>query len=267
MMTEKRIMIGIIIVASCVLVLLYSPWGSPDNYIENDSCGFRTGVDFSSRIENAPREVVGNFSYSGSSVPYSGSGYAELRSDLHSSVDVSVPETHLEANYKVNSKVNNNRIAVASSSSGYAPTTTYTVIKTQSENKNNSNNISIAALGSVSFGSLSNVKNQSNVFNLSNISNIISESKNTEIIENKKQGFASLATDLSMQDENLLANGPMRLDGGTNPGDPGDTSVGTPGDEPTGDPIPVGDGFWFLMILTFGFAIWKFKLQYKLMKH
>ncbi|MEI7503484.1 MAG: hypothetical protein WCJ61_09385, partial [Paludibacter sp.] len=140
MKNENRVIIGIIVVATVLLVILYSPWGSPGNYIENCSYGLRTGVNFSSRIENGPREVFSNsYGYSESSVPYAESGYLELRGDLHSPLGT-VPETHLSTNYAVNSNVHSNKIAVTSSSSGFAPTAVYNVTKTQSNNNINSNN-------------------------------------------------------------------------------------------------------------------------------
>jgi hypothetical protein len=38
------------------------------------------------------------------------------------------------------------------------------------------------------------------------------------------------------------------LDGGTDPGG-----------DPTGPPIPVGDGYWLLMLMAAGYAFWKRK--------
>lgn len=264
MMNENKILIGIIVVASCMLVLLYSPWGSPGNYIENDSYGFKTGVNFSSRIENAPREVFSSSSgYSESPVPYAESGYLELRS-LNTSAVVSAPDNHIAANYKVNSQVKSSKIAVVSSNSGFVPSAVYNVTKALSKNNNNANSTSISVLGLVSFSSArnsSNVNNVSNATNLANISNLSNLSKNSEDDDNKKQGFATLTTELNPTDGSLLASGPMKLDGVSTPGDPGtlETAIGTPGDEPIGDPIPVGDGFWILLVLLVGYAGWKLK--------
>ncbi len=96
---------------------------------------------------------------------------------------------------------------------------------------------------------------------MANISNLSNVSKNSEDDDNKKQGFATLTTELNPTDEGLLASGPMKLDGVSTPGDPGtlETAIGTPGDEPIGDPIPVGDGFWILLVLLVGYAGWKLK--------
>ena len=269
MKNENRVIIGIIVVATVLLVILYSPWGSPGNYIENCSYGLRTGVNFSSRIENGPREVFSNsYGYSESSVPYAESGYLELRGDLHSPLGT-VPETHLSTNYAVNSNVHSNKIAVTSSSSGFAPTAVYNVTKTQSNNNINSNNTIIPVLGAVSVQNLSALlkKNISTNANITSVSGLISSlnlngvSQNTSSSETKKQGFATLTTDLTPADGNLLVSGPMKIDGGSTPGDPGDLGYTNPGDDPTGDPIPVGDGFWVLLVLLVGYAGWKLKIS------
>jgi len=261
MKNENRLIIGIIVVTSCIMALLYSPWGSPGNYMEDNSYGFRNGVNFSSRIENAPRIELSNSSgYAESSVPYAESGYMQLRSDLNSSAGVATPETHLTTNYKVNSQGSKNKISVTSSSNaGFVATAVYNVTKAQSKNNNYSNSTSIPVLGMVSFANISNGKNEINVSNLTNVSTISNVSKNTESDENKKQGFASLTTDLSKTDGSELITGPLKLDGESNPGDPGSLGYTDPGTDPSGDPVPVGDGFWILLVLLVGYAGWKLK--------
>lgn len=64
--------------------------------------------------------------------------------------------------------------------------------------------------------------------------------------------ISSLSTDLAMSADpgttrQLATSG--ALDGGTDPGG-----------DPTGPPIPVGNGFWFLLLLAVGYAGWKMKI-------
>ncbi|MFZ4726996.1 MAG: hypothetical protein ACOYMD_16290 [Paludibacter sp.] len=58
-------------------------------------------------------------------------------------------------------------------------------------------------------------------------------------------GFYALASDLSTFEMGIADGGPQNVDI-----DPG-------GGDEMGNPIPIPDGFWFLMFLAFSFGIWK----------
>jgi len=69
---------------------------------------------------------------------------------------------------------------------------------------------------------------------------------------NSGVGSISLTSDLTtVQDPTVTTRqgaSAGALDGGTDPGG-----------DPTGPPIPVGDGYWLLMLMAAGYAFWKIK--------
>lgn len=72
-------------------------------------------------------------------------------------------------------------------------------------------------------------------------------SKSTEV--GQSNGVISMSTDLSMLDDNNYNNQTV----GYAPG----AGATDPGDEPIGNPIPVGDGLPFLLVLGVIYIIWK----------
>ena len=79
-----------------------------------------------------------------------------------------------------------------------------------------------------------------------------SRSTQTNSTTNNGVGSISMTSDLTtVQDPTVTTRqgaSAGALDGGTDPGG-----------DPTGPPIPVGDGYWLLMLMAVGYAYWKRK--------
>ena len=52
---EKKVLIWIMVIAALALLVLYSPAGSPDLYLQNKYINLNQGVSFFGRIMNAPK--------------------------------------------------------------------------------------------------------------------------------------------------------------------------------------------------------------------
>jgi len=75
-------------------------------------------------------------------------------------------------------------------------------------------------------------------------------SQNNAISQNTGISTISLSTELNTSNPKITKpqGAGAAVDGGTDPGG-----------DPTGPPIPVGDGFWLLLLMAGGYAFWKIK--------
>lgn len=243
---ENNILILLLLCAGLLVVMLYSPIGSPENYISSNSYGQNQGVVFSGKILNAPKgKTFANNSsvFSSVSIPNTtslpNSSFATpsvgLNNNLPTPATVSSFATKRTANYAV----------VNTSESSVSSNTTYTVQNAasfSSEIKNNSGGGSGGGSGATFSGRTS--RNKSNV----------------------QTGFTALNVDLTIfNDLNTSQGGGYTPgSGATDPGeDPMSQPTSDPGGNPNGEPIPVSDGFWLLLLMAIGYAYMKFSQKKK----
>lgn len=96
----------------------------------------------------------------------------------------------------------------------------------------------------VQTGNFSNIRN-SNLNSGIGLSGMFFENKkNSSIAQaSKTPGFSSLSEDLNP----IFETSNRQSAGGVDPGG-----------DPTDPALPLGDGFWFLLILAFGYLVWKY---------
>ncbi len=196
--------------ASLLLVVLYSPIGSPDFYAKNVYYSASTdakGADFKHSSNSLKAPVINT-------------NPAQNKEE-----GLTIPNQPVEAKRKGNYAVNNEN-------KGYAQNEEYSLpmINNDFDNiqNNNINSTENGFVGSLSSRSSRNSEDQS-------------------VFQNK--GLISSSTDLSL----LVDNDPTRQGTGLN--DPLGTT--DPGGDPFGPPIPVPEGWGFLLVLAGVYAIVK----------
>ena len=189
--------------AGLLLVVVYSPIGSPDLYKPQIYYYKNQGVNFNGAIENAPK--VRGISY-------------------NNNADITIP------NYNLTSK-NYTNYSVSSSTHKMNDDGTVGIIGSGNKSiTKQSGGGDAKYLGSGSFSSSRKKSNDNSV---------------------PQMGFNSLSSDLSLNGDSVTRQSVDYTPGA------GGTD---PGEDPLDPPIPVGDGFWFLLLLASGYAIWKMKL-------
>jgi hypothetical protein len=238
-MKNNKILIGILVVAALLLALLYSPWGIPNVDRSNSYYGIKNGVNFSHRISNAPTRT---------------SNQNEFSEDLLTNVEP-IRSSHTGSNYS------------GGSISGYTQSSTnasYTVNAVSTKNafaKGGGYGGGNSGMGQSysSSGNSRHASSQSNSVPQFNASFNTHKSDTVSVASTSNQnasnnaeakplGFYALTTNLIA----LNAQGPSIQRAPGDPGDPGYSGDpgSDPGGEPDGNPIPVGDGVAFLMILA-----------------
>jgi len=201
---HKAILVWLLSWAVLIIIVIYSPIGSPELYIQNNYVIYNQGVNFSGGIANAPKPKLNTFQQ-----------YQEQ-------VLLLPTYTPEQKTYSVKSYVTPSRNVTPSS---------YRVSAVAAENRTTLVKIDDYTERDYAFNALRNRNYRKN-----NIS--------------QDNGLNFLNSDLAINDFNsnrqLASEG--ALDGGTDPGG-----------DPEGPPIPVGDGFLFLLILVVGYAICKRK--------
>jgi hypothetical protein len=242
---EKKILLWILICAGLLIVVLYSPAGSPNMYSDTSYHVDNTTVRFGGKIQNAPssKGFAGGNSNSNSNM-FASPDFKSTSSLTSSSASISTQSSDLEVSLPVNS-IQHKKVNYKVASSSYsAPknNATYTV-QTSSTIENSNKNTSSGSGGAIGGGDI----NGGVVFSNNNNSN----SNNNPIPQN--YGFSAITLDLSVFDELTNRQGASN----DNP-----AAVTDPGeDEPVGPPIPVPDGFWFMLLLGISYVVWKLKFK------
>ena len=211
---QKSILVWVLVWAGLLLVVLYSPIGSPDLYSNRQYFSANQGVVFDGAvIENAPSvsSSSGNNSSSSSDPSFELTGIGNNSYSASSSTSNDVNQG-FGGGGSMNSGLESRQIKGGSSFGG-----------------------------GFGFGGSTNSKNSKG---------------NTS---GQVFGASSLGTDLTMLGENNSTKQSV----GYTPG-----SGGTdPGDDPNGPPIPVGDGWFVMLVFSIVFAIWKNYKQKPLSVH
>ena len=191
--------------AGLLLVILYSPIGSPDLYSPKKYFSANQGVHFSSA-------TIVNYS------PSIKSGYQRTYQDFN------VPVYNLP-DLKDN--------------------TTYTVSGSQESSGSQSGYYKINMNGNPSNA---NKQNMNQISGINGNMNIMTGKNSKDNNNLTKTGFMALTADL-----NSLTTNSNRQRVDYSP----DSGATDPGDTPVGDPIPVGDGWWLLIMLAGGYLFFK----------
>jgi hypothetical protein len=206
---KQKILIWVLTWAGLLLVVLYSPLGSPELFNQNSYYVVnQVVVSNGGEVVNFPtaRRSSGN-----------GGGYQAIN----------IPE------YATTSQSRMYSYSVSTGGKTMGSSATYSPAVSSFSNSFNRSSGGGSMSGGGSEGFYSNSNNSKNRNNIP-----------------QGTGLLSLSTDL-----NLLANNTNRQFAGAGL----NTGATDPGGDPTGDPIPVGDGWIFLLILATGYAMWRIK--------
>ena len=219
---EKSLLIWILSMAGVILLVLYSPLGSPGMYVKNNYFVENQGVSFFGKILNAPKKS-NIFENSNLIIPGSSAKFSTTLEANNPTIGNEIP---LFTNSNINKakyRVNDN-----SETNDFQNNANYAV---QMSNISNSNKSSTH----VGYGN--DVLLGYNSYNVSNNNN---SNKNST-------GFVSMSIDLSLFGES--SSNKQTVDYAPNQGGM------DPGGVPTGDIIPVGDGWILLLIMAALYAI------------
>ena len=226
---EKTILIWVLSFAGMLLLLLYSPWGSPDLYTKKIYFAENQGVDFRiCDIKNAPK-----------------SGYVQSNSQNN---EIAVEDYYSERNkqvhksgsYSSGSAVSTSRIISMNKAQGSG---SFHVLSSSKSNEIHTGSTSSgggSSFGGESFGSVSTSGNKANRTSPADT------------------GITSTSVDLSMFGDStvlLASNTAQKADGYVDPSG-----------DPMNEPIPIPEGWSFLFLLTGIYAFIKFGFAAKLLK-
>lgn len=239
---EKKILVWILVCAGLLIAVLYSPMGSPNMYSDASYHVDNTAVRFGGRIQNASSSK-GFSSGANNSNIFNSSDLASNASFSSSSTSISAPSNDLGVSLegvstehkKVSYKVATPAYTSPNSNATYTVQTSSTIANTNKSNNTGGGGGSVG--GGMSGGAIFANNNNS-----SNNDNTVTQN----------YGFSAITLDLSIFDELTNRQGASN----ENP-DP----VTDPGEEPVGPPIPVPDGFWFMLLLGVSYVVWKLKFK------
>lgn len=224
---ERNLLILIFTVAGIVLLVLYSPIGSPDAYNQRHYFSANQGVGFSGKIDNAPK---------------SNKSYHDQENNLSAfTKDV------VQVSYSLNTgtlaedgnKISDPTIgsALPSYSSNKSRNVKYAVANHVDNGMQNTASYSIIQ----SEGVLSETNSGSSGFGNGSIFSY-SSSKSSNNNSSHSSGFIAISLDMSLfgdSTRNRQTADYSPLQGGTDPGG-----------NPIEEPIPVGDGWWILVFMA-----------------
>lgn len=224
---QKNILIWVLTWASLLLLVLYSPFGSPDLY-------------------NNQRFYIANQGVAFNGSPLSTYGTKTLSLN---NVDI-----------KNNGKKYTNNYSGTAANALSASITNNPAKKMSINNAGSSPSINAGGAANISFVSNTAINNSANNSGVGIAGDLYtSGSKNSKNKNNSGNSpdLTSLSTNLGMLPS--ITNDNTSKQGGTT----GLAGTTDPGGDPFGDPIPVGDGWIFLLCLAGTYAVWKFILQRK----
>jgi len=240
---ERNLLIWILTAAGFILLVLYSPVGSPDAYNPKKYFSENQGVNFFGKIANAPTSIK---------------AYQDVKNKLTAlTKDIEQADYKLSTEYNAESEF---KIADPTSQSVAIPTysnkpkkATYAVAASgntgsnintasysvnQTKSKLSETNSGSGTMGGAGMPTYSTSRNSSN--------------NNNPVTQ---LGFTSINLDMSLFSDSTSNNrqgaGYGALQGGTDPGT-----------NPSEEPIPVGDGWWLLAFMAAVYALFmRFKLN------
>lgn len=233
---EKNILLLLLLCASLLVAMLYSPIGSPENYISSNSYGQHQGVTFSGKILNSPSSK--SFAKNSSSGIFSGSSIATTASLPTAS---SLPNSSFAT-----TSASLNNLATPATVGSFTKRTANYAVATSSESAVSSN----ASYAVQSGSTYSNeIKTSSGGFAGGQGVTFSGRTSRNSTNTNTQTGFTALNIDMTIFKDLNTSQG-----GGYTPG----SGATDPGEDPIGNPIPVSDGYWFLLLMAVGYGYFKF---------
>lgn len=227
------IQISLTVFSALLLALLYSPWGSPDLYNKKSYFAENQGVYFQGKIANA------------SSIANTSEGYSQSEGVFP---EYKKAQTTHPA-YNGSAKLLSQSAGVVGS--GYAAY----VNKKKSENSGSADG-SFGLSGGSMHATFTSRKQGNNNLQLSSVSidlsaikdifGALSKKESGSYLQTTLQGFESLTTDISFSEVSMSLENESPIQKSS----PGDDGI-------YGEPIPVGEGWIFLIVLVALYAIWK----------
>jgi len=230
---KNIIQISLAVFSALLLALLYSPWGSPDLYNNNTYFVENQGVYFQGKIANA------------SSIANTSEGYSQSEGVFPEYKKAQTSHTAYNGSAKLLSQ------SASVVGSGYAAYSN----KKKSENSGSSDS-SFGLSGGNMHATFTSRKQGNNNLQLSSISidlsaikdifGALSKKESGSYLQTTLQGFESLTTDISFSEVSMSLENESPIQKSS----PGDDGI-------YGEPIPVGEGWIFLIVLVALYAIWK----------
>jgi len=235
---KQTVLIWILITASVVVLLLYSPWGSPDIYAERTYFAENQGVNFSKINIGKSSFAIGSLRSGLSSVKASVTSLRAIKNSPKSFVDNysnATNEIKVEDNYS--KRKNENKVYVIQQSSSGTKKTNVVAYNKAAVSQKKVYNIGFQNEARHNVASFSGGMGTSDSFSMNN--GVVSSVKvNSNQISTAS--INSLNVDLTVFNDSTTALGmdsPQKIDS-----------------DPGGEPVPVGDG-WIILLAFAGVYI------------
>lgn len=233
---EQKLLVWVLVGAGILLALLYSPIGSPEDYVSSGYTNGAAGVDFKGQFQNV--RYASSLNNQSSQSNNTGLPSASLPNTTvfeNNSISVAGLESKNPAN------VSQSRASIQ-----------YKVAQPESPEANNNTSYSVQ----ISDNTISNHSDGSgNAIGIADQSSTFSKTNSKNNHQPVNSEFVAMNLDLTVFSE-LNRQG---LGAGLN-------DITDPGEDPTGPPIPVPDGFWFLLTMALCYLCWIRILKNKLRK-
>jgi hypothetical protein len=239
---EKNLMFLLLACEALFVVILYSPIGSPNDYLQSPYFAKNQGVTFSGRIINSSKtkNFAGNRSQSGM-ISMNGLGSSV---NFKENPSISIDDKNIDVTMPEYNSMKKN-------------TAKYAVANTNTSSEYNNGNTSYAVSAKSNIISNQNTGVSSGGGGIANVGAAIigkttSDNNNPNPLPT---GFTALNIDLSVFNDLTTPKTSVGYTAGAT--DPGEDNL-------VGPPIPVPDGFWLLLIMALGYTGFKFIKRKKL---
>ena len=225
--SQKNILVWVLTWAGLLLAVLYSPLGSPDLYRPKQFYIANQGVNFNGGAIAEFSNRVDNtkkIEIKNNNKKYSGG------SNNNSSENLITANNNNARSVKV--VIHDSNTSTPNSSANFGRNNAASAISNNSRQVTNNSNVSSGMGGDLYSFSVRNSKNKTT--------------------NNLSPELNSLSTELDLLTNNTTTR---QLDGTPLAG------TTDPGGDPFGQPIPIGDGWIFLLCLAAMYGIWKFKVN------
>lgn len=222
-----------------LVVILYSPIGSPENYVQNSFYPENQGVSFSGKIQNASRGS--KFGGNNSSPAFTSPISLSENINFSNNPTISIEDNSIEVAQPEYKSVNRNTPKYA-----VANTSRYSNTSSDINNTNysvTSKGSSIISKENSSGGSIGGGMGNSGAV-------IIGKTSDDNNSNPQLNGFIAL----NSIDLTIFSDLTPKQGAGYTPG----SGATDPGEDPIGEPIPVPDGFWLLLLMAIGYTAMKY---------
>lgn len=243
---EQTILILVLAAAGMLLLLLYSPWGSPDLYNKRVYFAENQGVNFNNRIISSATLQVGAIKANVGSLSYVANAPKNGSIGDSQNTELNVPDNYSKR--KTTTKISANNYTGANSKSN----------RIIAYNKISKSSVATRNVNSAGGGSISNNGGGNSESTTSNTGSFASSNINDSSVGstlNQSTGISAVNVDLSLFSDstNMQAtDSSQKVDA-----DPGDNPV---------EPVPVPEGWGFLLALAAIYIGIKHKMFFQLIE-